>query len=123
MNVISRAIAAEIDGVVALRQTFRILNGTSLPTLAAIHRNVKITCVTRPRRASGLERCSDDVVRILRIDGNGNFGGVDRVGVTNSDDLLRERRRRKKIGKDRNECQAAPASHCFWMRRSFKQAS
>ena len=90
MNVISRAVVAEIDGIIALRQTFGIFNRDSLPGLAAIHRDIVIATRTRTRRKSGLKRDSDNVVGILRIDGDGNFSRIDGVGIGDFDHTLRK---------------------------------
>src|SRR5207247_665987 len=104
MNVISRSVAAEINCVVALCQALRILNRNSLPGFAAIHRDVVIACITWPWRTSSLKGSGDNVSRILRIDCDGNFSGIDRVRIGNSYDSLRQRLRRK-TGKNYQEYQ------------------
>src|SRR5436853_5983687 len=103
MNMICRSVAAEINCVVALRQTFRIFDRNSLPGFAAIHRDVVITCITWPWRTSSLKGSSHNVVRILGIDRDGNFSGIDRVGIGSSYDLLCKSHLRKQGNENQQE--------------------
>src|SRR2546429_207354 len=101
--MICRCVAAEIDCVVALRQTLRIFDRNSLPRFAAIHRDVVIACITRPWRTSGLKGSSDNVARILGIDRDGNLSGIDRVGIGNSYDLLSKSDLRRQENQNQHE--------------------
>src|SRR2546423_13874121 len=107
MNMIGNAAAAEINCVVSLCKTFRIFDRNSLPALAAIHRNVEITGVTRSGRTSRLKRSAHDVVRVFRVDGNRNFGRVDRVGIADSHNLLSQSKGRTNANDRRDHDQAA----------------
>ena len=60
----------------ALNQIGRIGCGHSLPGLAAVESDVRIAARSRSRRASCLKRRRDHVVRVLRVDGNGNLSGI-----------------------------------------------
>src|SRR6266850_2934116 len=83
MSMISRAVAAKINRIVALRQILWISDWNCLPRFAAVHRDIVITAGARSRRAAGLERSGNDVVRIFRIDSNRYFGRFDCVDITN----------------------------------------
>src|SRR5437016_9039658 len=104
--MISRRIAAEINRIVSLCQTLGVLNRNSFPALAAIHRDVVITCITWPWRTSGLKGSGDNVVRIPGVDCDGNFSGIDCVRIADSDDLLCESHLRKQANKNQHECSA-----------------
>src|SRR2546426_9921688 len=105
MNVRYNAVAAEINCVVALRQTLRIFDWNSLPGFAAIHRDVVVACITWPGRTSGLKGSGDDVVRILGVDRDRNFSGIDCVGIGNSYDPLRPSGLRRKTDNHYQEYQ------------------
>src|SRR2546428_5592599 len=105
MNMISDRVAAEINCVVALRQTLRIFHRNSLPGFAAIHRDVVVACITWPGRTSSLKGSGDDVVRILGVDRDRNFSRIDCVGIGNSDDPLRQSDLRRKTDKNYQEYQ------------------
>src|SRR6266850_4890094 len=83
MSMISRAVAAKISRNVALRQILWISNWNCLPRFAAVHRDIVVTAGARSRRAAGLERRGNDVVRVFRIDSNGYFGWVDCFNIAN----------------------------------------
>ena len=82
MSMVSRAIGAEVNRVVTLRQTFWILDWDRLPGFAAIHRDIVITSSARPWKATGLKRSRDNVGGILRIDGDRDFSRVDCVSFS-----------------------------------------
>src|SRR3989442_3965592 len=84
MSMVSRAIGAEVNRVVTLRQTFWILDSDRLPGFAAIHRDIVITPSARSGRATVLKRSRDNVGGILRIDGDRDFSRVDCVGFSYS---------------------------------------
>src|ERR1700732_4465555 len=88
MGMISGAVAAKVHRVVALGQSFWIFNRDGLPGPATIHRDVVIAAGAWSGWPSGLKRSRDNVVRIRRVDGYRNFGGIDCVGVVNSYHLL-----------------------------------
>src|SRR2546423_9155498 len=100
MNVISSAVIAEIDYVIALGETRWICHGNRLPGVAAVHRSIVITSITRAWRPPHRERCGHNVVRILWVDGDRNFRWIDGVGFANANDLLRERERSGNAGED-----------------------
>ncbi len=77
--MVDRAITAEVDGIVALRQTLWVCNRNRLPGLAAVPRDIVITSSARSRWLTCLERRSNDVVRVLRIDCYRNFSRIDCV--------------------------------------------
>ena len=106
MNVISSSIAAEIDSIVALSQSFGVFNGNGLPGFAAVHRDIVVARRPRSWRSANLEGCPDNVVGVLRIDGDSHFGRIDCVRAGDSKDFLRRRLRRKET-KNENEWQNA----------------
>src|SRR2546425_10592861 len=105
MNMICRCVAAEINCVVALRQTLRFFDWNSLPGFAAIHRDVVVACITWSGRTSSLKGSGDDVVRILGVDRDRNFSRIDRIEIGNSYNPLRQRGLRRKTGKNYQEYQ------------------
>ena len=80
--MVDRAITAEVDGIVALRQALWVRNRNRLPGLAAVPRDIVITSSARSRWLTCLERRGNDVVRVLRIDCYRNFSRIDCVGIT-----------------------------------------
>src|SRR5882724_785267 len=98
MNVISSAVIAEIDDVIALGETRWICDGNCLPGVAAVHRSIVITSITRAWRPPHRERYSHDVVGIFWVDGDRNFRWIDCVRVADANDLLRESDSRRNAG-------------------------
>ena len=88
--MVHRTVVAKVDRIIALRQAFRIFDRDSLPGLTAIHRDIIITTRARARREPRLERGTDNVVGILRIDRDGNFSRIDGLGIAHPDHTLRK---------------------------------
>src|ERR1700730_13997482 len=90
MRMVSRAIAAKVNRIVALRQILRIRDRSCSPRFAAIHRDIVITARTWPRRQTGLEGRGHNVVGILRINRYRNFSRIGCVDLADSYHLLSE---------------------------------
>ena len=88
VGVIGDAVARKRHRIIALHQILWVLWRNRLPGHPAIHRHVSITCGARQRRTARLKRRADEVIWILRVDGDCNLSGLERVGFRNSDDTL-----------------------------------
>ena len=86
--MICNTIITEREHVIALDQICRVGRIDSLPRLAAVKRDVVVTAGAWFWRTARLERRRDHVVGVIRVDRDGDFSRIYRVGISDANDLL-----------------------------------